>query len=95
MRLGSVDLRDEIYHKAGKAAVKDIDPYRLAILWDSPISESLEIKNQLELFLQGHCRDLSAGKQILEDIIIRKCSCLEDYKFVFEKINEYLKDDGY
>ncbi len=94
MRLGSVDLRDEIYHKAGKAAVKDIDPYRLAILWDSPISESLDIKNQLELFLQGHCRDLSAGKQILEDIIIRKCSCQEDYKFVFEKINEYLKDDG-
>lgn len=94
MRVGMVDLRNETYHKAGKAAVDDICPYRLAILWESPISESLNIKNHLELFLQGNCRSLSSKKPVLEDVIIRKCSFSEEYKFAFERINKYLHDDG-
>lgn len=94
MRVGMVDLRDETYHKAGRAAVEDICPYRIAVLWESPISETLGIKNNLELFLQGTCRSLSSENQILEDVIIKKCSFLEEYKFVFDKINQYLWNDN-
>ena len=90
MRAGMGDLRDETYHKAGRAAVDDICPYRIAVLWDSPISETLSIKNYLEVFLQGNCRSLSSQNQVLEDVIIKKCSFLEEYKFVFDKINKYL-----
>ena len=90
MRVGMVDLRNETYHKAGRAAVDDICPYRIAVLWESPISETLSIKNNLELFLQGTCKSLSSKNQVLEDVIIKKCSFLEEYKFVFDKINKYL-----
>jgi len=79
-----------LYHKAGRAAVDDICPYRIAVLWESPISETLSIKNNLELFLQGTCKSLSSKNQVLEDVIIKKCSFLEEYKFVFDKINKYL-----
>jgi hypothetical protein len=84
MRRGGVDLRNEIYHKAGSQAVDHITPYRLAILWKFLISEDLE--THPELFLPGQARVLSNLNPILNEVFVRKCSGLEDYKFVFEKI---------
>jgi len=92
MRRDYVDLRTETYHKAGKLAVNHITPYHLAILWKFPISE--EIETQPELLLPGHTRNLSNEQQHLDEILIKKCSCLEDYNFIFEKINIYLNNGG-
>jgi hypothetical protein len=91
MRRGDVDLRAETYHKAGKRAVDHITPYRLAILWKFPISEKIE--TQPELFLPGQVRTLSSEQQ-LDEAIVRKCSSLIDYYFVFEKINIYQNNGG-
>lgn len=90
MRRGEVDLRDETYHRAGRQAVDHITPYRLAILWKFPILEELE--THPELLLPGHARILSSVTQELNEVVIRKCSSLEDYNFVFEKIITYLSD---
>jgi hypothetical protein len=92
MRRNSVDLRTEKYHKAGKLAVNHITPYHLAIVWKFSILE--EIETHPELLLPGHTRDLSDKEQYLDEILIKKCSCLEDYNFIFEKINIYLNDGG-
>ncbi|WP_143854085.1 hypothetical protein [Nostoc sp. 'Peltigera membranacea cyanobiont' 210A] len=90
MRRGAVDLRDEIYHKAGREAVDHITPYRLAILWNFKISEYIE--TQIELFLPGKSRALSSTEQRLEEVIIKKCSVLEEYNFILDKINMYLNN---
>lgn len=89
MRRGEVDLRDETYHRAGRKAVDHITPYKLAILWKFNLLE--EIETQPELLLPGQARVLSNSTQELGEVIIRKCSGLEDYDFVFEKIILYLK----
>jgi hypothetical protein len=88
MRRGEVDLRDETYHRAGRKAVDHITPYRLAVLWKFLISEGLE--TQPELLLPGKSRTLSELTQKLDEVIIKKCSGLDDYSFVFEKIISYL-----
>jgi len=92
MRRGEVDLRDETYHRAGRKAVDHITPYRLAILWKFSLSEDLE--TQPELLLPGQARVLSNSTQELGEVIIRKCSGLEDYNFVLEKIVFYLNNCG-
>ncbi|NJN92426.1 MAG: hypothetical protein HC878_20050 [Leptolyngbyaceae cyanobacterium SL_5_14] len=92
MRRGEVDLRDETYHRAGRKAVDHITPYRLAILWKFSLSEDLE--TQPELLLPGQARILSNSTQKLDEVIIRKCSGLEDYNFVLEKIVFYLNNRG-
>ncbi len=92
MRRGDVDLRAETYHRAGKLAVDHITPYRLAILWKFLISS--EIETQLELLLPGQTRNLSDEQQHLDEVLIKKCGCLKDYNFIFEKINIYLNNGG-
>lgn len=88
MRRGAVDLRDETYHRAGRKAVHHITPYRLAVLWKFSLLE--EIETQPELLFPGQARTLSNSTQELGEVIIRKCSGLEDYNFVLEKIISYL-----
>ena len=84
------DLRDELYHKAGKEAVHHINPFRLGISWKFPILEGLE--SQPEMILPGHSRSLSTLSQRLDEVIISKCSGLNDYDFVFSKIITYLNE---
>ena len=90
MRRRDVDIRKEEYHKAGRKAVDHITLYRLAILWNYPITK--EIKTQIELFLPGNLRSLSTSNQSLEEVIIEKCSVLEEYNFIFDKIITYLNN---
>ena len=89
MRKGSVDLRTETYHHAGKQAVGHITSYRLAILWNIQISEG--INSQPELLLPGRAQILSSQIQYLDEVCILNCSSLDDYKFVVEKIFTYLE----
>jgi hypothetical protein len=88
MRKGTVDLRNERYHKAGRQAVEHITSYRLAILWRFLLSE--EVETQPELLLPGQSHILNRSIQVLDEVIITKCSGNQDYNFVFEKIIEYL-----
>ncbi len=88
MRRGKVDLRNELYHKAGRQAVDHITAYRLAILWGFQLSDDVE--TQPELLLPGQSHILSRSIQNLDEVIITKCSGLQDYNFVFEKIIKYL-----
>jgi len=90
MRRGDVDLRDETYHRAGRNAVDHITPYRLAILWKFPLSDDLE--TQPELLLPGQVQTLNSLTQELGEVVIRKCSGLEDYNFVLGKIVFYLNN---
>jgi hypothetical protein len=89
MRKGSVDLRTETYHHAGKQAVDHITSYRLAISWNIQISE--RINNQPELLLPGRAQILSSQIQYLDEVCILNCSSLNDYEFVVEKIFTYLE----
>jgi hypothetical protein len=88
MRRGKVDLRDEIYHKAGRQAVPHITPYKLAILWEFPLAA--DIKTNPELLLPALSHTLNSSNPILKEAIVTKCSCLKDYGFVFEKNISYL-----
>jgi hypothetical protein len=88
MRRKDIDLRSEAYHKAGKDAVDHITPFRLGIRWSFTDSNSVE--TEPELFLPGNIRNLGHGNQRLEEAIIERCSSLEDYDFVFNKLISYL-----
>lgn len=88
MRKGSVDLRTETYHHAGKQAVDHITSYRLAISWNIQISQG--INSQPELLLPGSAQILSNQTQYLDEVSIKNCSSLADYNFVVEKIFTYL-----
>ncbi|MEO1432601.1 MAG: hypothetical protein AAFV71_26715 [Cyanobacteria bacterium J06633_8] len=89
MRKGSVDLRTETYHHAGKQAVHHITSYRLAILWNIKISGGLYTKP--EILLPGNAQILSNQTQSLDEVCILNCSSLDDYEFVVEKIFTYLE----
>ncbi len=89
MRKGSVDLRTETYHYAGKQAVNHITSYRLGILWNFNISDGLNTKP--ELLLPGTAQILSNKTQYLGEVCIKNCSGLKDYNFVLDKILTYLK----
>jgi hypothetical protein len=92
MRRTDFDLRDEIYHKAGKKAVVDQDQriniYRVAILWKYSIDDDIE--TQPELLIPGQVQLLHQQHPVLNEIIIKNCSGLEDYDFVFSKIMSYI-----
>lgn len=89
MRKGSVDLRNETYHHAGKQAVDHITSYRLAISWNFKILSG--INSQPELLLPGRAQILSNQTQYLDEVCILNCSSLNDYEFVVEKIFTYLE----
>ncbi|AFY58951.1 hypothetical protein Riv7116_6626 [Rivularia sp. PCC 7116] len=89
MRKGSIDLRNETYHHAGKKAVHHITSYRLAISWNIQISQG--INSQPELLLPGRAQILSNQTQYLDEVCILNCSSLDDYEFVVEKIFTYLE----
>ncbi|BAY86934.1 hypothetical protein NIES267_64450 [Calothrix parasitica NIES-267] len=89
MRRGSIDLRNETYHHAGKQAVDHITSYRLAISWDIQMSRG--INSQPELLLPGRAQILSNQTQYLDEVCILNCSSLDDYEFVVDKIFTYLE----
>jgi hypothetical protein len=90
MRKGKVDLRRELYHKAGKEAVDHISTYRISILWNLTILDDIETYPELLLPGQSHCLNSKPPK--LDEVIVKKCSCLEDYNFILNKIIKYLDD---
>lgn len=83
------DARDDTYHKGGIAAVSYILLFKLAVLWKLDL---IGAETKPELFLPGKAHMAGEASAILPEVIISGCGGLEDYEFVFNKINFYLND---
>ncbi|MGD1942149.1 MAG: hypothetical protein ACFB0G_12630 [Leptolyngbyaceae cyanobacterium] len=96
MRRTHEDLRQEIYHHAGRKALEDAESdirlYKIAILLEYQLAENIQSKP--ELFLPGRKVQLSKITPELEEFLISKCCGLEDYEFVFKKIVSYSTNRG-
>jgi len=83
-RKSKVDIREEVYHKAGEAAVSGlIDIYRIALQW--------HIKENIfsELLIPGN-----SGKVSTKDIneaVLKNCIFPDDFYFLRNKIFQYLQ----
>lgn len=92
MRRGQIDLRDEVYHKAGMDAVQRIDLYRLAVHWHINIQPDLS--SYPELLIPGHVTLLnSENEKYIDGFEIRKYLGLEDYESIIKKVIKYLKNN--
>lgn len=89
MRRRNLCLRAETYHKAGTTAVKgQISAYRVAATWEHT-TLSTRVTSP-ELLLPGSARMLSSASPHLSEAIITRCSNLEDYFFVRNKLTDFL-----
>lgn len=90
MRGKNLCLRRELYHQAGKRALKtDIEPHRLAIRWDYVSLEG--IVSHPELMLHTTVYDAASASPSIKDFAIRNCVGIEDYEFVRERILHHLR----
>jgi len=88
MRRRGTCLRDEAYHKGGKAALgSPIEPYRLSIVWRVPFSEG---ESTPELGLYSTALASGSANPILTDAVIRKCMGLRDFNYVEKRIEYFL-----
>ena len=88
MRRRAKCLRDEAYHKGGKAALKaPIEPYRVSITWQPPLTDG---SSTPELGLYSSSFVAGSAKPVLTDAVIRKCMGLRDFAYVEERIEHYL-----
>lgn len=82
-------LREETYHKGGKAALgTPIEPHRLSIVWTRPIPGGGNSMPELGL----HTTTAVAGSQnpLLFEAEIRKCMGGDDFLFVRSRMEQYL-----
>ncbi len=88
MRRRAACLRDEAYHKGGKAALRaPIEPYRLSIVWKLPLADGFSAP---ELGLHSSSIVAGSAEPVLTDALIRKCMRVRDFAHVEERIEHYL-----
>lgn len=89
MRRKLLDLREEQYHKGGKAALKSpIEPFRLSVTWKRSIGEGLF--STPELSVNSNSRAAGVEHPTIDNVIIRKCIGQDDYEFVRSRIEYHL-----
>ena len=91
MRRRGTCLRKEIYHKGGKAALKEpIQPYLLSIIWQNPTASDGFSRPELGL----HSTSLVAGhaEPVLLDAVFRKCMGNSDFDHVKARIEYHKKN---
>ncbi|MCL6270252.1 hypothetical protein M3P05_09995 [Sansalvadorimonas sp. 2012CJ34-2] len=95
MRQKDLDLREELYHSAGREKLKeevgDIKPFLLAMTWDVPITK--EVSTTPELMLPGNSRHQMKSTERLTEVIISHCCGQKDYSFVQQRIRNYLSNE--
>ena len=88
MRRQGLDLRQEIYHKSGKAGLPTkIEPFRLSLRW--LIDRSKKLRSQPELGLIGTSRGrhkLNGEAVSVTGAMVRGAADQSDYEFVAEKM---------
>jgi len=88
MRRHAACLREETYHKGGKAALKaPIEPYKLSIVWKIPITDGFSTP---ELGLYSTAATAASANPILTDAVIRKCMGESDYIHVESRIEHFI-----
>lgn len=89
MRSRGLDLRQEIYHRAGMAALSvPIEPYKLSIVWDLPFDDKRS--SYPELGLNSTSRMGGASAPTLGWMIVRKCGSADDYRHIRDRVKHYL-----
>lgn len=89
MRRRKQDLRNEEYHKGGKAALNTpIEPFKVSILWERKVNGQNFSTPELNIFSSA----LAAGNPdpAIDRVIIRRCHGLADYEFVLSRIDHHL-----
>ena len=81
------DLRQEIFHKEGKQAVGDIDPYRMEVFWNAD-DAGAEIK-QVQVEFPGSISHLHKNLT-LDYICIKNIPGKESYTFAIDKVASYV-----
>lgn len=89
MRRKQLDLREEQYHKGGKAALKSpIEPFRLSVTWNRKAGGG--IVSTPELSVNSSARAAGGANPTIESVVIRKCMGQADYEFVRSRIEHHL-----
>lgn len=87
MRNKTSDLREELYHKAGKVGLKnlaEIVPYRLSVRFDPSFG-----KHPVELSLPGSFRELAKPSQRLDVASISGCLSEQDFERAVQTLLEH------
>lgn len=89
-RRGGQSLRDDIYDKAGAAAVgDDLLLFKIAIAW--PRGGKAPAKAQPELLLPGKAALLQVANARLDHAIVRNCLNTRDLSFVLSRLMPHTK----
>ncbi|TAV10227.1 hypothetical protein ELI37_06770 [Rhizobium leguminosarum] len=89
MRRRKLDLRNETYHKGGKAALDTpIEPFKLSIRWHRAIGKKLA--SEPELSLNSSSRAAGSTNPVLDRVVIRRCMGSDDYDHVRSRIAHHL-----
>ena len=90
MRRRAACLREETYHKGGKAALSTpIEPYRLSIVWKRPLTRGF---SEPELGLHTSSFVAGSASPVLIDAVIRKCMGISDFTYVEDRIEHFLSE---
>ncbi len=88
MRKKNLDLRTEIYHEAGSAAVAGkIDPFRISVRWKSNIGG---LSTPIEASLNSTVRQLHSASPVLTEVIVRGCATTEQFQDVITRISNHV-----
>lgn len=89
MRRRKLDLRDETYHKGGKAALETpIEPFKLSIRWHRVVGKKLN--SEPELSLNSNSRAAGSSNPVLDRLVVRRCMGNDDYYYVRSRIAHHL-----
>lgn len=89
MRRKQLDLRKELYHKGGKAALTSpIEPFRLSVTWKRTAGSGLT--SSPELSINSTVRAAGGEHPSVDNVVIRKCMGQADYEFVRARIEHHL-----
>jgi hypothetical protein len=81
-------LREETYHKGGKAALRTpIEPYRLSIIWLRPLKDGF---SRPELGLYSTAAMVGSPIPVLREAVIRKCMGISDFDHVTSRMSHFL-----
>ncbi len=89
MRRQNTSLREETYHKGGKAALSTpIEPHRLSINWKRALPNGANSAPELSL----NTTSINAGSQhpVLLEAEIRRCMGADDFAFVQSRIEHFI-----
>lgn len=88
MRKKNLDLRTEIYHKGGSAAVSGkIDPFRISVRWKFNVGS---VSTPIEASLNSTVRELHSASPILTEVVIRGCTTTEQFQDVIQRISNHV-----